>query len=86
MTQGTRGFLLAATLLSTLFLPWIVPAVASLALALWIPLAPAAVGLLLDALYYTPHAAWVPWGTVLGLGAAIAALLVRKRLAARIIT
>ncbi len=85
MSVTARGLSLAATLLAVFVLPWVIPALASLALALWVPLAPLSTGLLFDALYYAPHAARIPWGTVLGLSVTILAYLVRGRLAAGII-
>ena len=85
MRPVIRNVLLVVTLFSALVLPWVVPALAALALSVWVPLAPFATGLLLDALYWAPHAAWLPWGTVLGALTTAAAYFVRTRITTRII-
>ena len=72
-------------LTSAFIFPWPVTALLALFSALWLPLLPVTVGILVDALYYAPHASLLPWGTVAGAFVTAASFFVRRRLAARII-
>lgn len=74
----TRVALLVLALLSPLLFPWPLTAALALAAASATPLAPLAVGLLTDLIYYTHGAAVLPWWTILGLIATLAAFGVRR--------
>ena len=80
-----RGVIAIFALVSAFVFPWAFTAGIALVAALWIPLLPLAVGLLLDILYYAPHAHWFPLGTVLGAVVTLLAHIVRTRLKAGII-
>lgn len=81
----TRGAVAVFVLISAFIFPWIYTAGIAFVTALWIPLLPLAAGILLDILYYAPHAHWFPLGTVLGALVTLVAHFVRTRLKAGII-
>ena len=72
--------------ISVIFFPWPLTAVLTLGVALFEPLVPLAVGLLMDTLYYLPHSgAMLPLFTIYGAFTTIIAFFVRDRLKASII-
>lgn len=81
----TRSAVVVFALISAFIFPWIFTAGIAFFAALWIPLLPLAVGILLDVLYYAPQAHWFPLGTVSGALVTLVAHFVRTRLKAGII-
>jgi hypothetical protein len=79
----TRGALVAGAFLSLLWLPWFCTAGIAVMGALFVPLLPAALGVLYDALYGAPHG--FPLATALGAVCTAGALFVRTRLRTGII-
>jgi hypothetical protein len=80
-----RGFLSLLVFVSVVFFPWPLTAILALIAAFFIPLLPLAVGIFADTLYYTQHAALLPFFTLYGAIATVVAILVRSRLRASII-
>lgn len=70
--------LLALALLGPFLFPWPLTAALAVLAAVYFPIAPLAVGLLTDALYYAHGAAALPWWSVLGLIATLVAYSVRS--------
>ncbi len=81
----TRPLLLAATLGSLLMLPWTFTVFLALLAVIVEPLVPLAVGLLADALYYTPGVHAAPLYTILGLLVTPIAFLVHRSIKTSII-
>ena len=73
-----RGLLIAFAFFSPLFFPVGFVGVLTFLAAIFSPLTPLAVGLMLDFLYYSPGAYLVPFFTFIGLLGAIVATLVRR--------
>lgn len=84
MTRLAPAALLAAAA-SLIFLPWPVSAALALFAAPAIPLAPLALGIMADALYFSPGVSLVPLASLVGAVASALALLLRARLASGII-
>jgi len=82
MMRGTIVFL---TFASVVLFPWPLTVALALASAFFVPLAPLAVGLFADTLYYVPQAGVLPFCTLSGTVATGVALFVRRRLRAGII-
>lgn len=81
----TRHALLISAFLAPLYAPIGFAVVLALSAALFFPLAPLAVGLFVDALYFNAAANTLPLYTLLGAVASALALLVRSYGRARII-
>ncbi|HCR52072.1 TPA: hypothetical protein DIV48_00295 [Candidatus Kaiserbacteria bacterium] len=79
------GILTLLAFVSTIFFPWSFTAALAIAVALFEPLVPLAVGLFADTLYYVPHAGTLPVFTLYGAVATMLAFFVRNRLNASII-
>lgn len=77
--------LLTAATLSLLFFPWPLTATLVALVALFIPAAPLALGLIADALYWAPGLYVLPLATTAGVLTTILALFVRSRLSPGII-
>lgn len=77
---------LVAAMFSLFVLPWPASVLLALASALSIPAAPLVVGLVADALYWTPGSHALPLATIVGALGTAAALLVRSRLSPGIIS
>lgn len=77
--MSARYAYIVSVLLSAFMLPPFFPAALALLGAFLEPLLPFAVGLLLDTLYYAPHAAAFPYASILGGLVSLAALFVRGR-------
>lgn len=71
-------------LVSVLFFPYSVSLLVTIIAALAVPLAGVAVGMLTDAIYFTPHMGAFPKATVLGLLATIGAFLLRRFMRTRV--
>ncbi|HET9641647.1 MAG TPA: hypothetical protein VFP46_02265 [Candidatus Paceibacterota bacterium] len=76
----TTGILLGLSLLAVFFFPWPFAAVLAIAASLSEPLIAFAVGVFADAVYYSIHAARVPYFTVGGALVSIVIVFVRSRL------
>ena len=85
MTKLAPALLLAAALSLVLF-PWPLSAALALLMALFIPGAPLALGLVADALYWMPGLHALPLATIAGALTCALALFVRSRLLPGIIT
>jgi hypothetical protein len=70
--------LLILTFVSPIFFPWPLTACLALASAFYFPLAPLAIGILTDVLYYTHGVAALPWWTFLGALVTLLAFAVRS--------
>lgn len=77
-----RGALTVSAMAAVVVFPWPLAALLALTAAWYEPLVPFAAGIFADALYYTAHAARLPWFTVLGALASVLAVFVRSRLRA----
>lgn len=77
-----RGTFTIVSLVSVIFFPWPLTALLALVAAFIEPLAPLAVGLFADTLYYAPSTGALPFFTLVGAVATTIALLVRSRLRA----
>lgn len=77
-----RGTFTIVSLVSVIFFPWPLTAFLALVTAFIEPVAPLAVGLFADTLYYAPSAGALPFFTLAGAAATTIALLVRSRLRA----
>jgi len=77
-----RGMLTIAPFISVILFPWPITAALVIVASFFVPLAPLAVGLFADALYYVPQTGTVPWCTLFGIVATGFALFVRRRLRA----
>ncbi len=75
-----RGALSISAFVSVLFFPWPFAAILAIASAWYEPLMPLAVGVFADAVYYTIHAARLPWFTVFGAVVSAVVIFVRTRL------
>lgn len=73
-----RAALVVLALLSPLLFPWPLVALLTLIAASVSSLIPLAVGIFVDALYYSRGAASFPWATVSGLAVTLAAFGVRR--------
>jgi hypothetical protein len=73
-----RWPLLSLAFLSPFFFPWPLTALLALIAASITPLAPLAIGLSLDALYYVRGVSALPWWTFYGLIATLLAYGVRR--------
>lgn len=80
-----RKLLALAACLSVLIFPWPLTAAIAFGVSLILPFVPFAVGLLIDALYYSPYGGALPLATLSGALVTILALFVRTRLLASII-
>lgn len=65
---------------SALFFPWPLTACLALAISLFEPWVPVAVGLFVDTLFYVPHGASIPLYTLSGALVTIVSFFVRSRL------
>lgn len=79
-----RTLILIGALTAVIVFPWPLALAAGALAALPIPLAPLAAGIFADTLYLAPHASAFPYATLVGGALALAALLVRMFLEARI--
>ena len=79
-----RTFLIFLPLFAVVLLPWPLALLVGIIAAGASPLAPLAAGIFADTLYQAPHASLFPWATIIGAFVALAAVLVRSFLEARI--
>jgi hypothetical protein len=75
-----RGTLTLLTFVSVVFFPWPLSVALALISALAEPLLPLSAGLFFDALYYSPHSAFLPFLTLGGALVTAIAFFVRSRL------
>lgn len=80
-----RGTLTILTFVSAVFLPWPFTAILALAVSVFEPLVPLAVGLFVDTLYYAPFSGVLPIFTFYGALLTALAFFVRSRLSEGII-
>jgi len=80
-----RALLAFLPLVSVIFFPWPFTVFLALISALTEPLVPLAVGLFIDAFYYSPFAQSIPFFTLGGAAAMAIALFVHSRLRGGII-
>jgi hypothetical protein len=74
-----RSVVLIAAFLSPILFPWPLTALLALIAAAVSPLAPLAVGLIIDTLYFSRTASlFVPWATILGAVATLGAFSVHR--------
>lgn len=71
--------------ISLILFPWPVTTTLTLGLALFEPLAPLALGIAADAIYFAPEVSVIPWFALSGLFATLVAFFLRSRLQASII-
>lgn len=77
------GIFALASCVGLLFFPWGLTAAFTLLATIWEPLMPLAVGILADALYYTPH--HVPLFTLMGALGTLFAYIVHRSVKTSII-
>ena len=77
-----RGALTVTAMAGVILFPWPLAALLALAAGWYEPFVPFAGGILADALYYSAHAARLPWFTIGGAAASMLAVFVRSRLSA----
>ena len=75
-----NGLLTLVPFVSAVFFPWPLTALLALVAALFEPLVPLAVGLFVDALYYTPGMEAWPLFTLSGLAMSVIVVFVRSQL------
>lgn len=80
-----RFFLVLFAFAGVVFFPWPLALLIAIAASFFVPFLPLATGLFADTLYYVPHAAALPYATLLGAGATVLALVVRSWLKTGII-
>ena len=76
----TAGILIALSFVSAVLFPWPVTGLLAVAASLFEPLIAFAAGIVMDALYYSAHAARLPWFTMAGALISVLAVFVRDRL------
>ncbi len=81
-----RVVLVFAALLSPFLFPFPVTLLLMFAAATFLPVAALVVGILVDVLYYSPEASFLPVGVLSGAVLALLGLLVRRFVKARIIS
>lgn len=79
-----RSFVLFLAFVSFFIFPWQVSAAALLIVSLMMPPACIVLGVLGDALYYSPDSAFLPYFTLFGIGSLIFGLLVQRFVKTRI--
>lgn len=79
-----RAALVAAALLSPLLFPYPLTLVLSFLAGLAFPPVPFVAGIIADALYFTPGAAWFPAASAAGLALSVGAFFMQRFLKARI--
>lgn len=73
-----RALIISASIATLFFFPYPLSVVVIFLLALYIPLSGVALGIMLDALYFTEGAAPLPYATITGLIATLLGILVQR--------
>lgn len=81
-----RALIISASIATLFFFPYALSVVVMFLLALYIPFSGVALGIMLDALYFTPGAAPLPYATITGLIATLLGSLVQRFIRAHLST